>query len=244
MHLGRNIQYLRKRNGSMTQEQLSERMGVSRQTISKWESGENYPEMSKLLELCTIFSCSLDALVREDLSQKSVSFQSVQILRVQGFRYAAYTVISKNPMEDSRNHMNSWAMKYGLDRQNSACIGWKFPYLSHDQKQRFGLRGYVSAFILPDNFDVHTQSVDICAQETADYAVLTIQNPHNADRIHQAYGDILEFLSNHGIQKQHTAGILPCFERIYQQNGIPCMDIFIHCHGPSSCQVINLHEFN
>lgn len=39
MFLGTNLQYLRKTNGNMTQERLAERMGVSRQTVSKWESG-------------------------------------------------------------------------------------------------------------------------------------------------------------------------------------------------------------
>ena len=39
MKLGGNLQHLRKQNGNMTQEKLAERMGVSRQTISKWETG-------------------------------------------------------------------------------------------------------------------------------------------------------------------------------------------------------------
>lgn len=39
MKLGSNLQYLRKLHGNMTQEKLAERMSVSRQTISKWETG-------------------------------------------------------------------------------------------------------------------------------------------------------------------------------------------------------------
>ena len=39
MNLGINIAVLRKRTGNMTQEKLAERMGVSRQTVSKWETG-------------------------------------------------------------------------------------------------------------------------------------------------------------------------------------------------------------
>ena len=39
MKLGSNLQYLRKLYGNMTQEKLAERMNVSRQTISKWETG-------------------------------------------------------------------------------------------------------------------------------------------------------------------------------------------------------------
>ncbi|MBQ4075485.1 MAG: helix-turn-helix transcriptional regulator [Clostridia bacterium] len=42
MKLGVNLQYLRKIHGNMTQEELAERMSVSRQTISKWETGESH----------------------------------------------------------------------------------------------------------------------------------------------------------------------------------------------------------
>ena len=44
MSFGKNLQFLRKMHNSMTQEELAERMGVSRQTISKWESETAYPE--------------------------------------------------------------------------------------------------------------------------------------------------------------------------------------------------------
>ena len=61
-----NLQY-RRMAGGMTQEQLAERMGVSRQTVSKWESGASYPEMEKLIALCGLFDCTLDELVRGGL---------------------------------------------------------------------------------------------------------------------------------------------------------------------------------
>lgn len=54
MKLGANLQYLRKLHGSMTQEKLAERMNVSRQTISKWETGDAYPELDKLMELSAL----------------------------------------------------------------------------------------------------------------------------------------------------------------------------------------------
>ena len=64
---GENLQYYRKRN-NITQEQLAEQLEVSRQTISKWESGASYAEMEKLLQLCDLFSCGLDTLLRKDAS--------------------------------------------------------------------------------------------------------------------------------------------------------------------------------
>lgn len=63
-----NLQQYRMGSG-MTQEQLAEKMGVSRQTVSKWESGASYPEMEKLIALCGLFDCTLDALVRGELPQ-------------------------------------------------------------------------------------------------------------------------------------------------------------------------------
>lgn len=64
MSFGQNIQFLRKMHIGMTQEELAEKLGVSRQTISKWEIDASFPEMEKALALCEPFSCSLDELLR------------------------------------------------------------------------------------------------------------------------------------------------------------------------------------
>lgn len=64
-----NLQHLRATR-SMTQEQLAMLLGVSRQAVSKWESGAAYPEMDKLLRLCDIFECPLDDLARGDLTHR------------------------------------------------------------------------------------------------------------------------------------------------------------------------------
>ena len=61
-----NLQNLRKRK-NISQEQLAEMLGVTRQSVSKWESGASYPEMEKLTEMCKVFHCSLDALVNGDV---------------------------------------------------------------------------------------------------------------------------------------------------------------------------------
>ena len=61
-----NLQYLRGSH-NMTQEQLAMLIGVSRQSVSKWESEKAYPEMDKLLMLCDMFGVSLDYLVMGDV---------------------------------------------------------------------------------------------------------------------------------------------------------------------------------
>lgn len=52
---GGNLQFYRKRD-NLTQEQLAEMLEVSRQTVSKWESGASYAEMEKILQICDISS--------------------------------------------------------------------------------------------------------------------------------------------------------------------------------------------
>lgn len=68
---GENLQFYRKQK-NITQEQLAEQMDVSRQTISKWESGTSYPEMEKILQLCGLFSCDMDLLLRKNAKELEV----------------------------------------------------------------------------------------------------------------------------------------------------------------------------
>ena len=63
MNLSENLHFLRKRD-KITQEELADRLGVSRQAVSKWETGEAFPETDKLIMLCDMFNVSLDELVR------------------------------------------------------------------------------------------------------------------------------------------------------------------------------------
>ena len=64
-----NLQFLRARQG-LTQEQLAETLNVSRQSVSKWESGQSFPEMDTILKLCERFQVSMDTLLRGDAAQE------------------------------------------------------------------------------------------------------------------------------------------------------------------------------
>ena len=66
MKFGENLYNLRK-SAKMSQEKLAEEVGVSRQSVSKWENGESYPEMENILKLCKIFHCKINDLVHDDL---------------------------------------------------------------------------------------------------------------------------------------------------------------------------------
>jgi len=75
MSLGENLQFLRKKN-NITQEQLAEKLEVSRQSVSKWESDTTYPEMEKLVQLCQMFHLSMDDLIQKDVSSLYVEDKS------------------------------------------------------------------------------------------------------------------------------------------------------------------------
>ena len=70
MKFGDNLKRIRK-NKKMSQEELAEKVNVSRQSVSKWENGESYPEMNNILELCKIFNCKLNDIVHTDMSDIS-----------------------------------------------------------------------------------------------------------------------------------------------------------------------------
>jgi len=62
MSFSENLQMIRKKN-QLSQEELAEMLGVSRQAVSKWELGEGYPEVEKLLILSKKLNVSLDSLM-------------------------------------------------------------------------------------------------------------------------------------------------------------------------------------
>ena len=68
MSLSDNLRALRKQKG-YSQEQLAERLNVSRQAVSKWESDNGYPEMESLIILSDLFECTIDDLLKNDLTQ-------------------------------------------------------------------------------------------------------------------------------------------------------------------------------
>lgn len=75
-----------RRKKNYTQEQLAERMQVTRQTVSRWESGAAYPETEKLLRLSEILEISLDDLARSSAAGKKAENGSVTrlLLAAQG----------------------------------------------------------------------------------------------------------------------------------------------------------------
>ena len=76
MNFAENLKSIRKEQ-KLSQEELAEMLGVSRQAISKWEQGEGYPEVEKLLLLSSILNISLDNLMSTEISQQSTNNKSI-----------------------------------------------------------------------------------------------------------------------------------------------------------------------
>lgn len=75
MKLSENLKRIRKEN-NLSQEQLAEKLGVSRQAVSKWESEQSYPEMDKVLLICKLFNYNIDELMNENVKDVDDSKQS------------------------------------------------------------------------------------------------------------------------------------------------------------------------
>lgn len=101
MKFGENLYNLRK-VAKMSQEKLAEKMEVTRQSVSKWENGESYPEMEKIMKLCDIFHCKINDLVHEnmvdidsldeDIKMSVVKFKEEKQKKIKGISKAIYII--------------------------------------------------------------------------------------------------------------------------------------------------------
>lgn len=80
MNLGEKILKLRKERG-LSQEDLAEKLGTTRQAISKWENNQGFPETEKLLLLSNVFEVSVDFLLKNEKSIPSVDEKGFYVSR-------------------------------------------------------------------------------------------------------------------------------------------------------------------
>ena len=74
MSFGQKLQMLRQRAG-MSQDALAERLGVSRQAVSRWERDETMPDSDKIVALADLFGVTTDYLLRQDGGGQTVGAQ-------------------------------------------------------------------------------------------------------------------------------------------------------------------------
>lgn len=221
MSFGKNLQYLRRLSGNMTQEALAEKLNVSRQTVSKWELDSAQPDIDKAIELCQLFSCSLDNLFREELGACDEAYSNLRVEIVPAFRYVKYAVISTDPETDAINRIFSIARDCGVD--NPHVIGWDFPFLSQEQINVYNMHGYAAAWVLPNGFT--PPDLEVFEQKDQKYAAIHIERPFDSPFvvIPNAYKTLGEFMRLNGLE-QKWKDVIPCFETDGDS-----MDFYIAC---------------
>lgn len=100
MTLHEKIYILRKKNG-LSQEALAESLGVSRQSVSKWETGEATPEVSKLLSLSKLFGVTADYLLNDEMEEENVSETAKNEMPSSDFEVTS--VSESRPIKKGRN---------------------------------------------------------------------------------------------------------------------------------------------
>ncbi len=221
MSFGKNLQYLRRLSGNMTQEALAEKLNVSRQTVSKWELDSAQPDIGKAMELCQLFSCSLDNLFREELGACDEAYSDLRVEIVPAFRYIKHIVISTDPEGDAINRMFNIARDCGIEHPR--VIGWDFPYLSQEQINVYNMHGYAAAWVLPEGLT--PPNLEVFEQKAQKYAAIHIERPFDNPFvvIPNAYKTLGEFMRLNGLE-QKWKDVIPCFETDGDS-----MDVYIAC---------------
>ena len=139
MSLGNNLFQARKKVG-LSQETVAEKLGISRQTISKWETDETVPDIYQAKRLAKIYNLSLDELIEFDIDVKEIE----EIIKN-----------TNEEKEDKINWTNAWSKKYPVlaTYQNNVDIS---KYSSQIRKmldnlsKEYGLNTVDSMLVLKD----------------------------------------------------------------------------------------------
>ncbi len=158
-------------------------------------------------------------------------YSEISLTTVERFRLARYVVISPNPEEDVMGYMERWAKNSGLldyPGYSPRQIGWDFPFVTDEQREKFGLRGYVSAYIIPEEFKPSCCGAELAYQETDQYAKITVTEPFTNpfEKIGGAYGKINEFAKERHITAKSYEN-RNCMEEVFVKDGVTYMDVYV-----------------
>lgn len=178
------------------------------------------------MELCNLFSCSVDELVRENMNVSDEAYSDVRIETVEAFSYVKYAVISTEPEDDALNHVRQWAKELKID--NPEIIGWDFP-LSQEQINVCNMHGYEAALILTEKILSSDLKMDVIRQERQKYIAITIKSPMVAPfrLIPNACKVLMTHMKINGIGYKKDKKVISCFEKEYDVEGVHYMDVYI-----------------
>ena len=174
MEIGKRIMELRKKNG-LSQEELAEKVGVARQTISKWELGETSPDLKQSKELSKIFNVSLDELTDNDIKAvlvektsnteklaglilKLIKFMVIFIV-VAPILLITLRIIFKNIQESNSGRLMNISIKCNL---HNKTYGYEFNYFeATGEIKEAGGDGYLANITGLDKYSDTYQSLDV-----------------------------------------------------------------------------------
>ena len=93
MEIGKKLKNARVQSG-MTQENVAEKINVSRQTISNWENEKSYPDIISVIELSNLYSISLDVLLKGDEKMIEHLEESTNVVKSNANRNKIITILS------------------------------------------------------------------------------------------------------------------------------------------------------
>ena len=174
MEIGKKIMNLRKKNG-FSQEELAEKVGVARQTISKWELGETSPDLKQAKKISKIFNVSLDELTDNDIKNilvektsnteklaglilKLIKFMIVFIIVIP-ILLIMLRIIFKNIHESNSGRLMNISINCTL---HDKVYGYEFNYYeTTGQIKEAGGDGYLANITGLEKYDDAYQALDI-----------------------------------------------------------------------------------
>ena len=134
MELGKQIKVYRQ-EAHLSQEELANRVYVSRQTISNWENGKTYPDIHSLLLLSSLFGISLDQLVKGDIEIMKKEIKEAEIIKMKryGRTYTLMLVATAVSAVPLFVWLGVWAfIPWGIIWAISLCFAFKVEKVKKD----------------------------------------------------------------------------------------------------------------
>lgn len=139
MSLGNHLFHARKKRG-LSQEEVAEKLGISRQTISKWETDETLPDICQSKKLANLYGLSLDELVEFDIDIKEIQ-----------------EIIGRTSEEvtDKIDWTKAWSRKYPVleryrEEIDTARYAAELDKLLRDLERKYGYSELDSMLVLKD----------------------------------------------------------------------------------------------
>ena len=111
MEFNNKLYELRKQKG-FSQEELANRLNVSRQTISKWEVGESTPDMENLVAISELFEISLDELVLDKVPKEADT--SAQVVKSEFYSDIKENVLTDENRKKAKKGLKIAAIVLGI----------------------------------------------------------------------------------------------------------------------------------